>query len=129
MWLKYFLAWLPMIVLAVTNGALRQGVYLKYTGELIAHQISTVTLILFFAVYIHYIIRKFPPANSLQAILVGLMWLLLTVAFEFGFGRMRGVSWSTLLHDYNLADGRIWILIPVWVAIAPYIFFRIQTSR
>lgn len=117
-----------MIVLAVTNGALRQGVYLKYTGELRAHQISTVTLILFFAVYIHYIIRKFPPANSLQAILVGLMWLLLTLAFEFGFGRMRGVSWSTLLHDYNLADGRIWILIPVWVAIAPYIFFRIQTS-
>jgi hypothetical protein len=34
MWLKYFLAWLPMILIAVTNGALRHGIYLKYSGEL-----------------------------------------------------------------------------------------------
>jgi hypothetical protein len=31
MWLKYFLAWLPMILIAVANGALRQGIYLKYS--------------------------------------------------------------------------------------------------
>jgi apolipoprotein N-acyltransferase len=58
---------------------------------------------------------------------VGLAWLALTVAFEFGFGHYAaGHSWSELLADYDPTSGRVWILIPLWVALAPYLFYRLE---
>ena len=119
--LKYLLAWFPMLLLAVGNGALRDLVYKKYTGELAAHQLSTILLLMLFAVYTGLIIHKFLPASTTQAFLIGILWMLLTLIFEFGFGRIRGRSWSALLADYNILSGRIWVLIPIWLAMAPYI--------
>ena len=69
---------------------------------------------------IHWI----PPASARQALLIGLFWLALTLLFEFGFGRYRGNSWEKLLADYNLLEGRLWLLIPAWVAMAPWIFTK-----
>ncbi len=121
---KYFLAWFPMLLLAILNGTLREFVFKKYVSDLAAHQLSTVVLIILFAFYIGSTIYRFPPASSTQSILIGLMWVVLTLCFEFGFGRARGNSWFALLADYNVLKGRIWILIPVWVLIAPYIFYK-----
>jgi hypothetical protein len=122
--LKYFLAWFPMLLLAVANGTLRDFGYSKYTGALLAHQISTATLIILFAGYIRYIVQKFPPSSQSHALLIGLLWLVLTLCFEFGFGWFRGNSWAKLLEDYNLLRGRVWIFIPIWILIAPYLFYR-----
>ncbi len=122
--LKYFLAWFPMLLLAILNGAMRDLGYKKYMGDLTAHQISTITLIILFAFYIGYIINRFPPISSTQTILIGTVWVILTLSFEFGFGRYRGNVWSVLFADYNILKGRIWILIPVWVLIAPYLFYK-----
>ncbi len=124
--LKYFLCWFPMLLIAIFNGALRDLWYKKQIGELAAHQISTVTLIIFFAFYVNFVIRKFPPKSEAQAVYIGLLWLTLTLAFEFGFGLARGNALSTLLADYNISKGRLWILIPIWTTIAPYIFYRIN---
>lgn len=51
MW-KYLRAWIPMVLIAVANGALREGWYGKHLGELQAHQVFTVSGILLFSVYI-----------------------------------------------------------------------------
>jgi hypothetical protein len=51
MW-KYVLAWIPMVFIAIANGAIREGWYGKHVSELQAHQISTVTGVLLFGVYI-----------------------------------------------------------------------------
>jgi hypothetical protein len=32
--------------------------------------------------------------------------------------------WTRLLHDYNILEGRVWVLVLVWITIAPYIFSR-----
>ena len=108
-----------MLLLAVLNGTLRDLGYKKYVGDLTAHQISTITLVILFALYIGYIIKHFPPSSSAQAILIGTMWVTLTLCFEFGFGRYRDNSWSVLFADYNILKGRIWILIPLLIFIAP----------
>ena len=42
MW-KYVLAWIPMVVIAIANGAIREGWYGKHVSELQAHQVTTVT--------------------------------------------------------------------------------------
>jgi len=124
--IKYFICWFLMLILAFLNGTARDLGYKKYMSELTAHQISTFTLIIIFGFFIGFVINKFPPVSGEQAVYIGLLWLFLTLGFEFGFGLMRGNTLAKLLEDYNLLKGRLWILIPLWIAIAPYLFYQIN---
>jgi len=129
MW-RYLLLWLPMLLIAFANGALREIWLRKHVDELPAHQISTALLVLLFGVYIGIVIRAWPPVSSAQALAVGLLWLGLTLAFEFLFGHYAsGRPWSALLHEYNVLAGRLWVLVPIWVAVAPYVFYRLRQQR
>lgn len=123
--LKYFLLWFPMLFIAILNGTARDLWYKKFMGELTARQISTLTLILLLGIYIFFIIKKYPPQSGTQSLFIGLLWLVLTLGFEFGFGLYRGNSWAQLLDDYNIMKGHIWLLIPIWLISAPYLFFKI----
>ena len=126
MW-KYVLAWIPMVFIAIANGAIREGWYGKHLSELQAHQLSTATGVLLFGGYIWALIRIWRFASAGQALTIGLVWLGMTVAFEFLFGHyMAQRSWSELLRDYNLFAGRVWLVVLVWVAISPYVFYRLQ---
>ena len=129
MMMKYFLFWFPMLLLAVINGTARDFLYKERVGELAAHQISTFSLLLLFGIYIYLIIAKYPPGSRMQSLLIGFLWLSLTLAFEFGFGRFTGNSWSKLFGEYNILRGRVWILIPIWVTVAPYLFYNIQRAK
>lgn len=123
--LRYILAWIPMVFVGIANGVLRETTYGKHVSELHAHQISTFTGILFFSLYIGTLTYFWPFQSSQQALLIGGIWLLLTIAFEFIFGHfIAGHSWSRLLSDYNLLAGRVWILVLIWIAIAPFLFNR-----
>ena len=125
--LKYVLAWLLLVMIAMVNGALREGLYGKYLGELRAYQVSTVSGVLLFGVFIWALVRFRRPESSKQAITIGLIWLGLTVAFEFIFMHyVAGRSWDVLLHDYNIFAGRVWVVVLVWVTVAPYVFYRLQ---
>ena len=45
---------------------------------------------------------------------IGVMWLAMTLAFEFLAGHyFFRTPWATLLADYNLLAGRLWILVLV----------------
>jgi hypothetical protein len=126
MW-KYVLAWFPMVFMAVTNGALREGWYGKYLSELQAHQVSTATGVLLFGVYIWALLRLWRLESAGQAMTIGLVWLGLTVAFECLFGHhVAKRPWRDLLHDYNLVAGHVWLVVLVWVTIAPYLFCQLQ---
>jgi len=126
MW-KYVLAWIAMVLIAIANGALREASYGKCMSELQAHQISTLSGLLLFSAYIWVVIRTWRPDTSKRAITIGLIWLGLTVAFEFLFGHyVAGQSWSKLLYDYNVFAGRVWVVVLIWVTVAPYVFYRLQ---
>lgn len=125
---KYLLCWFPMLLLAVLNGIARDLWYTKYVNELAAHQISTFSLIILIGFYCCLVVKWFPPHSGKQAITIGIVWTLLTLAFEFGFGLLRGNSWKQLLYAYNFTEGQIWILIPIWLVIAPYIVYRFMSK-
>jgi hypothetical protein len=123
---KYLIAWFPMLLIAIGNGMLRESFIKKYVSDFRARQLSTLTLLLFFTVYIYFMVRQFPPQTGNQALLLGIIWVVLTLLFEFGFGRFRGNSWQSLLAEYNIFKGKVWILIPAWVMIAPWLFYQLQ---
>jgi hypothetical protein len=122
--IKYLLFWFPMVLLAVLNGAARDLGYKKYVGELAAHQISTFSLLILIGLYSGLVVKWLPPSSEKQALFIGITWSVLTLLFEFGFGKLRGSSWEQLFHAYNVTEGQLWILIPIGVAIAPYIMFK-----
>ena len=128
MLLRAILSWIPMVFIAIGNGMIRTSVYQKYTGELIAHQISTFTAIILFGIYIWFVIPFLKLQFASQAIEAGLIWLGLTAAFEFVFGHfVVGHPWSKLIADYKIWQGRLWILVLIWITIAPFIFFKLRT--
>ena len=49
---KYILLWFPMTLIAIFNALLRESVYGPYMSELRAHQVSTLTAIIFFGIYV-----------------------------------------------------------------------------
>jgi len=123
-YLIYFIAWFPMLLLAILNGSLRDLGYKKHLGELAAHQLSTVSLLILFSIYMFLVVKKYPPSSTHQALLLGFFWMGLTLLFEFGFGAYRGNSWEKMLLDYNLFRGHIWVLIPIALAIGPYVCYK-----
>ena len=70
-------------------------------------------------------VRSNPPRGVIQALGLGVLWLVMTVTFEFSFGHwVAGHSWSRLLADYDLAAGRVWILFLLWITLLPWIAWR-----
>jgi hypothetical protein len=124
---KYLLAWLAMPVIGIFNGVIRELTYGKYLGELLAHQISTLTGIVLFGIYVYFLSKNWMVETAGQAVVIGLVWLCLTVAFEFLFGHyVMKHSWQKLLRDYNIQKGRLWLLVLVWITIAPYVMYKIN---
>ena len=129
MFVHYLIAWLGMMLLAVANGAVRDFTYRGWVGDFRAHQLSTVTLLLLFVGYFWALFTVWPLASAHQAWLIGSVWLVMTLAFEFGFGHWAaGQSWRQLLQAYHLHKGQLWPLIPLWVWIGPAIFFRLMSA-
>jgi len=127
--LKYILAWIPLVFIAILNGSLRQFTYGTLVNELTAHQISTFTGIILFGIYIYFITQKWQIESAKHALTIGLIWLCMTMLFEFIFGHyVMGNPWEMLFNDYNLFAGRVWIIILIWTAGAPYLFYKIHNK-
>jgi hypothetical protein len=125
---KYLLVWFLLAIVAVTNGVIRQATYGKSVSDLAAHQISTVTAILAFGAVVWLVNRFWPIESAPQAWAIGGCWLIMTVAFEFGFGHyIAGHSWDRLLADYNIVDGRVWSLFLIWVTVLPFVVFKLAS--
>jgi hypothetical protein len=128
--LRYLLAWIPMVFIGILNGIVREITYGKFLSELRAHQLSTAIGVCLFGLYIGALMRFLQVTSSAQALTIGLIWLGLTVIFEFTFGHyVAGQAWHKLLSDYNILAGRVWVLLLLWIAIAPWLFYHWQLQH
>lgn len=125
----YALFWAVLVILAVINGTVREFTYGRRLTELRAHQLSTLTGMLLSGIAVWLFARFFPIGSERVALVIGLIWLVLTVAFEFTFGRyVAGHSWAKLLADYNLLAGRVWGIFLVWLLMLPSIVCWLDAS-
>ena len=119
---RALLIWLLIAVLANLNGAFRQFVIVPLSNEGAGHVISTLMLAGVVLLITWLTIGWMRPSTAGEAWTIGAVWLLLTLAFEFGFGHfVFGKPWSVLLADYRLDQGRIWTLVPVITLLAPWL--------
>lgn len=122
---RYLLVWLLLAVVAVGNGIVRQATYGKLVPELAAHQLSTLTAIMASWAVVWLVHRAWPIVSAGQAWAIGIAWLVLTILFEFGFGHyVAGHSWARLFADYNVLEGRVWLLFLAWITVLPRVVYR-----
>ena len=118
---RALVVWFAILVLAFVNGLLRQAVLLRSFERSVAFTLSGLILITGIVVVSVLSIRWLGRFTLPQYLALGLLWLVLTLAFEFGFGLLRGNSMATLLDAYHFRDGNIWPIVLVAVLLAPAI--------
>lgn len=117
--IRGLLAWLVLLALMVGNGVVRVLWLEPRLGPETARQVASLLGVVIVGTIAWLFVRnRRLPVRTLWAL--GGMWLGLTLAFEFGFGRfVSGLSWGDLLADYDLTRGRLWPLVLAAVLTGP----------
>jgi hypothetical protein len=125
--LRTVAAWLLILVFAVINGGFREAVLLPNLGQPAAFVLSAILLSLCIMI-VAIVLAGWLRLNGFsRCLFVGLLWLCLTLVFEFGFGRIvQGLSWAEMLEAYTFKDGNLWPLVLVVTFFAPLLAARIR---
>ena len=122
---RSILVWLVILSVAFANGALRELWLIPRVGAGTGHVVSTLILSAAILLVSWRAIRWIRPASPREAWGIGIVWLGLTLTFELIAGHyLFGVPWNQLLADYNLSQGRIWVLVLVTTVSAPRLAAR-----
>ena len=117
--------WFAIMVIAILNGAVRDILLVPRLGDPVARAVSCVTLAALIVLVTWVSLRWIRPPSLGDASTIGVMWLAMTLTFEFVAGHyLFHTEWATLLADYNLLAGRLWIIVLVATTVAPALIFR-----
>ena len=119
--------WLGILVLANLNGAVRELWLIPAMGQTTGRAVSTLILSALVVLITWLTVGWIRPASTGDAMLIGVLWLLLTLGFEFLVGHyVFHKPWAELTQDYDVARGRIWPLVLIVVLFAPLWTARMQ---
>jgi len=115
------MTWVVLVFIAILNAGVREGFFSPTFGDHIGHVVSSIMLSVLIFIVAYIFIRSIDiEYTALDPWLIGAMWLALTVTFEFLFGHyVMGHPWSRLLADYNIMEGKIWVLVLISTFISP----------
>ena len=120
----YFYAlgvWFIIMIFAILNGILREYIISIKFGDYFGHILSVVILSSIILILTSLFLKILSISENNHGLwLIGIMWLIMTISFEFIFGYfVIGHSISFLLADYNILKGRLWIIILIITLISP----------
>jgi hypothetical protein len=113
--------WLAAAVIAVANGFFSKAYVTPRLGEYGAHVYKSLLMVAVIFMLGWVYARQTEGTGWLVAALgAGLLWLGVTVIFEFVFGHyVFGNPWDKPLADYQIWRGRLWCLVLLADLIAP----------
>jgi hypothetical protein len=120
--IRAFLVWLVIIAAETVHGILRGVLLVPIVGDLPARQIGVLigSLLIFAVAYLF--IRWIAARTKLQFLAVGLLWVVLTILFEIGLGRLvLGLPWERLTEDYDVIRGGFMGVGLLFMAAAPWL--------
>ena len=123
--LKSFGIWLLILVCAIINGAFREAALLPLLGTSAAFIASGILLSACIVGISLWLVPRLGQLRRAQAVGLGLFWLSLTLAFEFGFGRLvMHRSWNELFEACTFKNGNLWSLVLLVTFTAPILAAR-----
>lgn len=109
--LKSVLIWLCFIPVAILNGGLREHVLDKALGEKWALPVSRVVLSICIFLITWLLMSRIGQLSVKNCIIIGLLWIFLTMLFEFASGLAGGSTLRELVAAYNPRAGNLWLLV------------------
>jgi hypothetical protein len=126
---KALLIWLLILGLAFLNGGLRELVLVPLMGLPYALLLSGAILSACVLAVAMATLPKIGSITTYETLGVGVFWLLLTLLFEFGFGRfVQHKPWEELLEAYTFAHGNVWPIVLLVIVFAPLIARRLRNA-
>jgi hypothetical protein len=109
--------------MAVFNGGFREVVLIPRVGDYAGHVISTALLVaaILVASFLYFQWTALAYSQA-ELVLVGVLWTVLTVGFEFLVGYVEGTPVSVTLGQYNVFAGQVWIAVPLTLLVSPLLF-------
>lgn len=115
--------WVLMALLAVMNGVFRELVLIPRIGAYPGHVLSTGLLVVAIlgvsAVFFRFTAIEYAQLHLFS---IGVVWVVLTVGFEFLVGYLESTPVSVTLGQYNVLAGQVWIAVPLTLLVAPLVF-------
>jgi hypothetical protein len=124
---RALVVWFGILLLAVLNGGVRNIWLVPCLGDTVGRALSTVALSALVILMTWLTIGWIGPRTTKDAWMVGLLWVSLTLAFEFLAGHyLFNKHWAVLLDDYDVRRGRIWVAVLVITLLAPQWAVRVR---
>lgn len=127
---KSLVVWVVIVVAEVIHGFTRAVWLAPLVGDFRARQIAVFTgSALVFAIALAAV-RWIGADRPYQLIGVGVLWVVLMLGFEIGFGRaIMGYSWERVGSDYDLLRGGLLPIGLLVLAAAPAVAAKIRGRR
>ncbi len=134
-YLKSIAFWFILLSMALVNAVIRETTYKPLLEPIIgiwAHQISSLTAILLFALAIYAFLKNVHQNyRSRDLYFVGLIWMIMTIVFETGMNVfIRHLNLTEVLQTYYFWRGDTWFFVLLSLVILPAVIAKkIQEKR
>lgn len=126
---RSIVVWLVFILLESLNGAIRIFWLVPSLGDSRAQQIAFMTGAVLVLTVATLFIRWLQASRVSQLLSVGMLWMVLTLAFEIALGRLVfGYSWEQIAAKFNVLNGELMPFELVLLVLAPLIAARIRDT-
>jgi hypothetical protein len=124
-----FFVWLVIIAAEAVHGVLREVLLVPLVGDLPARQVGVPIGSLIIVAVALLGVRLIAAGTKLRLLGVGLLWVVLTVLFEIGLGRLvAGLPWDRIAEDYDPARGGFLAFGLLLMAVSPLLAARLRRT-
>jgi hypothetical protein len=125
-WRRAALAWMLVILVETLHGTLRELFIAPAWGDLRARQLGVLVGCMLILVVALLTVRWIGARGRGAWLAIGLLWVSLTLTFEFSVGRALGYPWVRILEDYDPARGGFMVLGMAFLGVAPLLAARLR---
>ncbi len=118
-WPRALAGWLMIVVAESINGTLRQLFIAPVVGDLPARQAGLLVAMIIIYAIAWLTIRWIGARTFAEQFRLGLAWVVLMAAFEFGLGAALGYTSERMLADYDLTQGGYMVFGMLFLLFAP----------
>jgi len=125
--LKSLAIWLLIMSVEVVHGILRTLFLEPLIGDFRARQIGVFGGSLIVLTIAYFSIQWIRAENTQSLLVIGFIWLILTLLFEVSLGRcVFGFSWEKILSDYDILRGGLLPFGIIILTLSPLIAYKLR---
>jgi len=119
--------WLIIVIAAILNGVTREKLLTSLVGSGVSLPLSGITLSGLVLVITYFTIPFLGEVKTGVYFVIGLIWVVLTLAFEYLFGHyVAGKPWHEINQVFNLLKGDLFIVVLIVSAASPWIAAKLK---